>query len=115
MNPADPAGGKYFYPGPMGGKHRPGNGGAATFLLEDGCGKIPAADLADVFFIRQAFQFRIGQANVNFAIQYGDGGRRGAVFTDHAFHITGKRQVLRARQAVGDDGGFQSNCILSRV
>lgn len=109
VDSADSAGGEEADAGAVGGEHRPGNGGAAAFPLQDGGGKVAAADFADVCLAGQAFQFGVAQAEADFSVQDGDGGRLSAVLAHDALHLAGELQVLRAGQAVGDDGRFEGN------
>jgi hypothetical protein len=50
---------------------------------------------------------RVAQADDQLAFQYADRRRPRPVLAHDALHIAGKLEVLRAGEAVGEDGGFE--------
>ena len=69
--------------------------------------KVAHARLYDVVTVRDGCELVVGQSHVDFTVDNGDSGRRCAVGGDDGLDLSGHADVLRLRQSVTDDGGFQ--------
>ena len=70
-------------------------------------GQIPHAGFDDVVTVRDGFELVVRQPHVDFAIENGDSGRCCTVGGDDGLDFSGHTDVLRPRQSVTNDGGFQ--------
>ena len=107
MYPADASGGKDLDARLIRCEHRPRDGGPAAGFFYDSCGKIAAADLHAAAAL-DLDEFLVCQADADHAIEDGDGGGRRAVSVNGGLHVATKREVVRRREAVREDGGVET-------
>ena len=111
MDAADAAGGEDFDAGAVGDPHGGGDGGGAVELAGDDDGQVAAAYFADLLSgcRGQALDLLRAEAGDEFAFYDADGGGVGAMVADDALHFVGEMEVVGVGEAVGDDGGFESD------
>ena len=88
-----------------------GDGGGAVELAGDDDGQVAAAYFADLSFGGggQTLDLLRAEAGDELAFNDADGGGVGAVVADDALHFVGEMEVVGVGEAVGDDGGFESD------
>ena len=70
-------------------------------------GEVVAADFCDVLRGREQFDFRASEPDDEASIEKADGGRDGALGAHGCFHFARGFKIVRARETVRNDRGFE--------
>ncbi len=107
MHAADAAGGKDRDPGKPRAEHCCGDRGGAGAAGGQADRKVGAGQLCHALRLTQRPKLRLGQADVDLAVQHRDGGRHGAMGAHLGLDPGGGGYVLRIGHPMGDDRAFQ--------
>ena len=106
--PANAAGAEHADAVARGDPHRRRYGGSAGPAACDRDRQVAAREFVDVVAGGESLQLSRGQAGAQLAVHDGDSPRKRTVVASDLLQPLRGRQILRVRQAVGDEGRFES-------
>src|SRR5688572_17452392 len=114
MDAADAARRKDLQVRVLTGQHRARDRSPTVSALHDHRGKVARPHLMHVILIGESLEFGIAEAHMELSIQKRDGGWGCATITNRLLHVESQLQILRPRQSMSEDGGFEGDDRLSR-